>query len=447
MAFRKSFHLFIGILLLRIQKSPQTFLRALRVRMFGIPSHIKARQPLSYILWYHGSMDITAYWLNHKRRDAGEGKVYYLYPYTRCEADDTPTLFIGGKHYIRIAVSEEEWTRLRKLDDKEYNSERRAHNKRWTADIPRLRDEDGEEIDFWSDRAEDRETRYIEGDICEKTDRRALVRSFDKIDRRIYRLDRKDFTQQEIARRLHLDQATVSRRLEKIYMRLDFMRLFDGERSRQELAFEVAWEEFLRTGHMRGDADVRAFAFFLRARGELLALLYKWFFTPGELLRYAVRYLMVGGTETKGELLEQLSGYGQAFFARQKFADEVEEKLCLRLLREVERRAATIPEPSGNALHRYEEEIKELAHRRRLPCTFYFEEILMRKYEFKRICKTLSYAKRIASRMRNVAQKAVLHREIAILEAERVALQRLLFRLAERYAVRYEGEGKLGINS
>ena len=43
-------------------------------------------------------MDITAYWLNHKRRDAGEGKVYYLYPYTRCEADDTPTLFIGGKH-------------------------------------------------------------------------------------------------------------------------------------------------------------------------------------------------------------------------------------------------------------------------------------------------------------------------------------------------------------
>ena len=69
-------------------------------------------------------MDITAYWLNHKKRDAGEGKVYYLYPCTRCEKDDTPTLFIGGKHYVRVAVSEEEWMRLRKLDDKEYNSER-----------------------------------------------------------------------------------------------------------------------------------------------------------------------------------------------------------------------------------------------------------------------------------------------------------------------------------
>ena len=396
------------------------------------------RQQLSYILWYHGGMDITVYWLNHKKRDAGEGKVYYLYPYTRCEADDTPTLFIGGKHYICIAVSEKEWRRLRKLDDKEYNSERRAHNKRWTADIPRLRDEDGEEIDFWSDRAEDRETRYIEGDLCEEIDRRALVRLFDKTDRRIYRLDRKDFTQQEIARRLHLDQATVSRRLEKIYMRLDFMRLFDGERNGKELAFEVAWEEFLRTGHMRGDADVRAFAFFLRAQGELLALLYKWFFTPGELLRYTVRYLMVGGMETKGELLSQLSACGQAFFTRHKFADEVEEKLCLRLLREVERRAATISEPSGNAFHRYEEEIKELAHRRRLPYMFYFEEILMRKYEFKRICKTLSYAKRIASRTRNAAQKAALRKEIAALEAERIALQRLLSRLAARYVVRYE---------
>lgn len=397
---------------------------------------------MSYILWYHGGMDITAYWLNHKKRDAGEGKVYYFYPYTRCEKDDTPTLFIGGKHYVRIAVSEEEWARLRKLDDKEYNSERRAHNKRWTADIPRLRDEDGEEIDFWSDRAEDRETRYIEGDICEKTDRRALVRSFDKTDRRIYRLDRKDFTQQEIARRLHLDQATVSRRLEKIYVRLDLMRLHDGERSPKELAFEVAWEEFLRAGHMRGEADVRAFAFFLRAQGELLALLYKWFFTPGELLRYAARYLMVGGTETKGELLSRLSACGQAFFARQKFADEVEEKLCLRLLREGERRAATISEPSGNAFHRYEEEIKELAHRRRLPYMFYFEEILMRKYEFKRICKTLSYAKRIASRTRNAAQKAALRREIATLEKESIALKRRLARLAERYAVRHEERKK-----
>ena len=383
-------------------------------------------------------MDMTAYWLNFKKKRAGEGKYYYFYPYTRCEIDDTPTYIIGGKQYVRIEVSEAEREILREKDDEEYNDERCAHNKRWTADIPRLRDEDGEEIDFWSDRAEDRETRYIEGDLCEEMDRRAAVKCLSPLERRIYREDREGYTQSEIAKMVRVNQATVSRKLDKIYERMDAVRLYDGDRSWKELAFEIGWESFLRNRFMKNDADVRAFAFFLRAQGELLALLYKWFFTPGELLRYAARYLMVGGSETKEELLSRLSACGQAFFARHKFADEVEEKICLRLLREVERRAATIPEPSGSAFHRYEEEIKELAHRRRLSYTFYFEEILMRKYELRRICKTLSYAKRIAARMRNAAQKAALRREIAILEAERIALQRLLSRLAERYAVRHE---------
>ena len=387
-------------------------------------------------------MDMTAYWLNFKKKRTGDGKYYYFYPYTRCEIDDTPTYIIGGKQYVRIEVSEAEREVLRKKDDEEYNDERSAHNKRWTADIPWLQNEDGEEFDFWSDRAEDKRTHYIEDDICEEMDRRAAVKCLPPFDRRIYRADRGGYTQSEIAKMVGVNQATVSRKLDKIYERMDAVRLYDGDRSWKELAFEIGWESFLRNRFMKNDADVRAFAFFLRAQGELLALLYKWFFTPGELLRYAVRYLMVGGTETKGELLAQLSGYGQAFLARQEFADEVEEKLCLRLLGEVERHATTIPEPSGNAFHRYEEEIKELAHRRRLPYTFYFEEILMRKYELRRICKTLSYAKRIAARMRNAAQKAALRREIAILDAERVALKRLLSRLAERYAVRHEERKK-----
>ena len=387
-------------------------------------------------------MDMTAYWLNYKKKQAGEDKYYYFYPYTRCEIDDTPTFIIGGKQYVRIEVSEKEREILREKDDEEYNDERSAHNKRWTADIPRLQDEDGEEIDFWSDRAEDKRTHYIEDDICEEMDRRAAVNCLPPLERRIYRAGREGYTQSEIAKMVGVNQATVSRKLDKIYERMDAVRLYDGERTWKELAFEIGWESFLRNRFMKNDADVRAFAFFLRAQGELMVLLYRWFFTPGELLRYTVRYLMMGGSETKEELLVQLSGYGQAFFTRQKFADEVEQSLCLRLLREVERRAVTIPEPSGNAFHRYEEEIKELAHRRRLPYSFYFEEILMRKYELRQICKTLSYAKRIAARMRNAAQKAALRREIAALEKESIALKRLLACLAERYAVRHEERKK-----
>lgn len=296
---------------------------------------------MSYILWYHGGMDITAYWLNHKKRDAGEGKVYYFYPYTRCEKDVTPTLFIAGKHYVRIAVSEEEWARLRKLDDKEYNSERRAHNKRWTADIPRLRDEDGEEIDFWSDRAEDRETHYIEGDICEEADRRALVRSFDKTDRCIYRLDRKDFTQQEIARRLHLDQATV-------------------------------------------------------------------------------------------ELLAQLSEPAKEFFF-QRFQEEPNwmQMLCLRIIRELERRVITMREPSGNVFHGMEQAIEELAHRRKMTYDFYLDEILQRKYRLRRNRRMLAYARRIVSKTRDKAIKAAIRQEIASLERDQRKILKDLKRVVQ----------------
>ena len=383
-------------------------------------------------------MDMTAYWLNHKKRRAEDGKYYYFYPYTRCEIDGTPTLLIDGKRYVRVEVSEAEYMALREMDNEEYNDERSVHNKRWTADIPRLENEDGDAVDFWADRAEDKRTHDVEGDICEEMDRKAAVRSLSPIERRIYHADRAGFTQCEIAKMVGVDQATVSRKLDRLYDHMNAVRLHDGERTRKELAFEIGWESFLRNGNMKNDADIKAFAFFLRASGDFLALLYKWFFTPGELLRYTVRYLMIGGSETKEELLAQLSGYGQAIFAQQEFADEIEQILCLRLLREVERRAVTIHEPSGNAFHRYEEEIKELAHRRRLSYSFYFEELLTRKYKLRRIGKILSYAKRIAARTRNAAQKAALREEIIALEREYLGLKQILARVVERCVVRYE---------
>lgn len=210
---------------------------------------------------------MTAYWLNFKKKRTGEGKYYYFYPYTRCELDDTPTIIIGGKQYVRIVVSEAEREILREKDGEEYNDERSAHNKRWTADIPWLQNEDGEEFDFWSDRAEDKRTHYIEDDICEEMDRRAAVKCLSPLERRIYRADREGYTQSEIAKMVGVNQATVSRKLDKIYERMDAVRLYDGERTKKELAFEIGWESFLRNRFMKNDADVRAFAFFLRAGG------------------------------------------------------------------------------------------------------------------------------------------------------------------------------------
>ena len=380
---------------------------------------------MSYILWYHGGMDITAYWLNHKKRDAGEGKVYYFYPYTRCEADDTPTFFIAGKHYVRIAVSEEEWRRLRKLDDKEYNSERRAHNKRWTADIPRLQNEDGEEFDFWSDRAEDKRTHYIEDDICEEMDRRAAVKCLSPLERRIYREDREGYTQSEIAKMVRVNQATVSRKLDKIYERMDAVRLYDGDRSWKELAFEIGWESFLRNRFMKNDADVRAFALQLLVGELFLSTLHKWYYSPRELLRYSIRFLMMGGKETREELLSQVSDPAKEFFD-QRFKDEPKgmQMLCLRVILELERRVMVMSEPTGNVFHGMERAIEKLAHRRKMTYDFYLDEILSRKYSLHRIRWELSYAQRIAAKTRKKEIRTAMQQVIASLERDQKRLQR-----------------------
>ena len=379
-------------------------------------------------------MDITAYWLNHKRRDAGEGKVYYFYPYTRCEADDTPTLFIGGKHYIRIAVSEEEWTRLRKLDDKEYNSERRAHNKRWTADIPRLRDEDGEEIDFWTDRAEDKRTHYIDDDICEEMDRREAEKALPPLERYIYRADREGFTQSEIAKKTGIDQSTVSRKLDRLYDLMNFVRLYDGERTKKELAFEIGWESFLRNRFMKNDADLWAVTFQILVGEKILSTLHKWYYSPRELLRYSIRFLMIGGKETREELLSQVSDPAQEFFD-QRFRNEPKgmQMLCLRVILELERRVMVMPEPTGNVFHGMERAIEKLAHRRKMTYDFYLDEILSRKYSLHRIRWDLSYAQRIAAKTRKKEIRTAMQQVIASLERDQKRLQRKLRTILEAH--------------
>lgn len=372
-------------------------------------------------------MDMTAYWLNFKKKRAVDGKYYYFYPYTRCEIGDTPTFFIDGKQYVRIEVSEAEYTVLRELDRKEYNSDRRVHNKRWTADIPRLANEDGDAIDFWTDRAEDKRTHDIADDICEEMDRKAAVRSLSPMERRIYHADRAGFMQCEIAKMVGVDQATVSRKLDRLYDRMNAVRLHDGERTRKELAFEIGWESFLRNGNMKNDADLRAVIFQLLCGEAILETLHRWFCSPRELLRYSVRYLMVGGMETKEELLAEISEPARAFY-RQNFSVEPNwlQMLCLRVLRELERRVLTMPEPSGNVFHGMERQVQELAERRRMTYDFYLDEVLSRKYALRRIRRICAFAKRIAARTKKSDIRLAMRREIAQMTQERLIIQQEL---------------------
>ena len=128
---------------------------------------------------------------------------------------------------------------------------------------------------------------------------------------------------------------------------------------------------------------------------------------------------MVGGTETQEELLAQVSESAKEFFF-QRFQKEPNrmQMLCLRIIRELEWRVAMMPEPSGNVFHGMEQAIEELAHRRKMTYDFYLDEILQRKYRFRRNRRMLAYARRIVSKTRDITIKAAIRQEIAILEQD-----------------------------
>lgn len=379
-------------------------------------------------------MDITAYWLNKKLKRIKDGKCYYYYPYTRCEIDDTQTVYVDGKEYIRIEVTEEQWKALTEEDNKEYNSDRRAHNKDWTADTPKIQKIDDDEIDYWNDRAEDKSTHNHAYDVCDKIDIKTLINGLPVIEKNIYYLDRAGYSQAEIAEILKINQSTVSRKLDYLFCLIDSVRFDDGDRSHKEVMFEVAWEDYLRNRHMKNDMDVRAYMFQLKVGQTFLDTLYKWYCTPKELLRYTIRYMMVGGKETKEQLLSQVSTPAVEFY-NNKFDGEPQwlQMLCLRIMRELERRVIIMQEPADSPFRNMEREIAKIARRRKMSYDFYVDEVLARKYAIRRNRYIATYARRIAAKSKDKNTKHALKQEIALLDAKRKKLEADLFAAIHRY--------------
>ena len=65
-------------------------------------------------------MDKLAYHYNKKKLPGKtHGTFLYYYP---CDPKDTPNLYMGGKAYAVVEVTEQEWQALRELDRLEYNN-------------------------------------------------------------------------------------------------------------------------------------------------------------------------------------------------------------------------------------------------------------------------------------------------------------------------------------
>ena len=229
---------------------------------------------------------IPAYYFNRKKQaEPVDGKFTYCYP--------------NGDKIEKYEVSPEVYNALKKRDKKEYKSDRKQFRHR--TNFPTYHNdyediEDDAEYDPWWNYP-DKKSYTSEDEICERLDREAAIASYHEKDKAIYHLMlERDYSQEDTAEILGIDQATVSRKLKELKVVLEKQLLTDGINTESDIEFNIAWKELCSTGKIQNGDDVILEYIFRTLTPKDLQLFLYWFYSLKELVRYALKYLITRET-------------------------------------------------------------------------------------------------------------------------------------------------------
>ncbi len=225
---------------------------------------------------------IPAYYFNRdKQTEPVDGEFTYCYP--------------NVNQIEKYEVSPEIYKALKKRDKKEYLNDRRQHRHR--TNFPTYYNdyediEDDAEYDPWWNYP-DKKSYNSEDEICERLDREAVIANYPEKDKAIYRLIlERDYSQEDAAEIIGIDQATVSRKLKELKVVLEKQFLTDGINSKIDIEFNITWKELCATGKTQnGDDVILEYIFQTLTQKDLQLFLY-WFYSLKELVRYALKYLI-----------------------------------------------------------------------------------------------------------------------------------------------------------
>ncbi len=189
---------------------------------------------------------IPVYYFNRKKQtEPVDGKFTYCYP--------------NVNQIDKYEVSPEVYDALKKRDEKEYKSDRRQHRHR--TNFPTYYNdyediEDDAEYDPWWNYP-DKKSYALEDEICERLDRESVIANYPEKDKAIYHLIlERDYSQEDTAEILGIDQATVSRRLNELKVVLEKQFLTDGINTKSDIEFIIAWKDLCATGKTQNGDDV-----------------------------------------------------------------------------------------------------------------------------------------------------------------------------------------------
>lgn len=338
--------------------------------------------------------DVTCYQENEEyylnrfpKRAKTEGMVYYFQK-------------IDGV-IVKTEITVEQWKELYLFNKRLYRSNLKHYDDRYFARFPIYQDEYGDEADPMEYQA-DTESFYTEANACERLDLQNILMGLTEYQKDIYTLSYiQDFTQEEIAKTLNLEQYQVCRILKELDEIIYTAKLDDGTRDEITLKVDYAYDYYRRTGKLEHLENVAMEDFLSNLLPQEDERLRCWFYTESELYRYGIKFLLRYKLEdysTRNVYTEMFSlkdltarGYFMQFMTDLSIEYQW---LYLHLQKEIEGRQELFKKPKERKHARFIKELKAIAKKANTTPMEYFEKTFLLYLESKCSKQNLAYAKK-----------------------------------------------------
>ena len=338
--------------------------------------------------------DVTCYQENEEyylnrfpKRAKTEGMVYYFQK-------------IDGV-IVKTEITVEQWKELYLFNKRLYRSNLKHYDDRYFARFPIYQDEYGDEADPMEYQA-DTESFYTEANACERLDLQNILMGLTEYQKDIYTLSYiQDFTQEEIAKTLNLEQYQVCRILKELDEIIYTAKLDDCTRDEITLKVDYAYDYYRRTGKLEHLENVAMEDFLSNLLPQEDERLRCWFYTESELYRYGIKFLLRYKLEdysTRNVYTEMFSlkdltarGYFMQFMTDLSIEYQW---LYLHLQKEIEGRQELFKKPKERKHARFIKELKAIAKKANTTPMEYFEKTFLLYLESKCSKQNLAYAKK-----------------------------------------------------
>ena len=302
---------------------------------------------------------------------------------------------------VKTEITVEQWKELYLFNKRLYRSNLKHYDDRYFSRFPIYQDEDGDEADPMEYQA-DTESFYTEANACERLDLQNVISRLTEEQPDIYTLSYiQDFTQEEIAKTLNLEQYQVSRILKELDEIIYTAKLDDGTRDEITLKVDYIYDYYRRTGKLEHLENVAMEDFLSNLLPEEDERIRCWFYTESELYRYGIKFLVRYKLEdyssrnvyTEMFSLQDLTARG--YFMQFMTDLPLEYQwLYLHLQKEIERRQELFKKPKARKHSRFVKELKVIAKKANTTPMEYFKNTFLPYLESKCSKQNLAYAKK-----------------------------------------------------